>query len=1047
MASETPAGTTPDRPHAPPAEAGGFNLSDWALRHRSLVWFLMLVCLAAGLMAYRKLGREEDPPFTIKTMVVQAVWPGATITDTLDQITDRIEKELQQINALDYVRSYTTPGQATIFVQFRDTTKPSEVQPAFYQVRKRIGDIQGTFPQGVRGPFFNDEFGDVYGNVYAFTADGLSYRQLRDYVEHVRTEILKVPNIGKTTLLGTQAETIYLDISTRKLAGYGIDLQAVIRALQAQNAVAASGVVQAGTERISVRVTGQFESEAALRDVNLRLNDRFFRLADIADIRRGYEDPPAAMFRVQGQPAIGLAIAMRPGANLLEFGEALKARMRAVEAGLPVGVGVHLVSDQPKIVEEAVGGFTRALIEAVVIVLGVSFVSLGLRAGLVVSVSIPLVLAITFVVMQMMGVTLQRISLGALIIALGLLVDDAMITVEMMIARLELGDTLQKAATFAYTSTAFPMLTGTLVTVAGFLPIGFNGSGAGEYTYSLFVVIAASLLVSWVVAVLFAPLLGVAMLPKALPHHEGQEGRLLRAFTATLRLTMRWRWTTVAVCVALMALALVGMGHVQQQFFPSSDRTEVLVDLTLPQNATIAETRAQMDRFEAGLKDDPGIVRWTSYVGQGAVRFYLPLDQQLANAFYGQIVIVTTSLEERDGVMSRLKERARSEFVGTDVLVQPLNLGPPVGRPVQYRLSGPDIETVRGLALKLADVVAGDARLDVPTFDWNEPGKVLRVEILQDKARQLGVTSQDIAQILNGVVGGNTITQVRDSIYLVNVVGRAMGAERSSLATLQSLQVGLPSGAMVPLLAFARIGYDLEQPIVWRRNRLPTVTVRATIHDATQPATIVAALKPGIDAYVKALPDDYPLETGGAVEESAKGQGPIAAVVPVMLLAMALFLMVQLQSFGRLLLVFSVAPLGLIGVAPALLLFGKPMGFVAILGILALIGIIVRNAVILVTQIDEFVAEGYAQWDAVFEATHHRMRPILLTAAAASLGLIPIAREVFWGPMAYAMIGGILAATLLTLLFLPALYVGCYRVREPARVPIVDPAEPEPKLP
>ncbi len=1013
-----------------PTHVSDFNLSDWALRHRSMIWFLMGVCLLAGVMAYGRLGREEDPPFTIKTMVVQAMWPGATISETLDQVTDRIEKELQQLNGLDYVRSYTTPGQATVFVQFRDTTKPSEVQPAFYQTRKRLGDIKGQFPAGVQGPFFNDEFGDVYGNIYAFTSDGLSYRQLRDYLERVRTEVLKVPDIGKTQIIGAQDEVIYLDFSSRKLAGYGIDLQALVKALQAQNAVSASGVVQAGPERISLRVSGSFTSEASLQDVNLRVNDRFFRLADIAQISRGYEDPPAPMFRVNGKPALGLAIAMRPGANLLHFGEALKERMHTIEGNLPLGVEVHLVSDQPKIVEEAVGGFTEALVEAVVIVLGVSFVSLGVRAGLVVSVSIPLVLAIVFVIMQVMDVTLQRISLGALIIALGLLVDDAMITVEMMVARLELGESLKKAATYAYTSTAFPMLTGTLVTVAGFLPIGFNGSGAGEYTYSLFVVIAASLLVSWVVAVLFAPLIGVTLLPKTVKHHAEKRGLFTRFFLAALRVAMRWRWTTVVACVALMAAAIVGMGHVQQQFFPSSDRPEILVDLTLPQNATIAETKAQADRFEASLKGDPDIAAWSSYVGQGAVRFYLPLDQQLANAFYAQIVIVTKSLETRDKVMARLAERGRRDFVGTDILVQPLSLGPPVGRPIQYRLSGPDLQEVRRRALDLANVVAGDTRLDVPTFDWNEPGKVLRVEILQDKARQLGVTSQDIAGILNGIEGGQSITSVRDSIYLVDVVGRAQATERSSLDTLESLQVGLANGSVVPLLAFARIGYDLEQPIVWRRNRLPTVTVRATIRDTTQPATIVDALKPGIDAFAKALPAGYSLETGGAVEEAGKGQGPIGRVVPVMLLTMATLLMIQLQSFGRMFLVFTVAPLGLIGVVPALLLSDKPMGFVAILGILALIGIIIRNAVILVTQIEEFRAEGRTPWDAVFEATHHRMRPILLTAAAASLGLIPIAREVFWGPMAYAMIGGILAATMLTLIFLPALYVGCYRIRE-----------------
>jgi len=1010
-----------------------FNLSEWALAHRSFVWFLMAVSVAAGVMAYRQLGREEDPAFAIKTMIVQARWPGATIGDTLEQVTDRIEKEVQQINAVDYTRSYTTPGQATVFVQLRETTPPKTIPWLFYQVRKRIGDIKGSFPEGMQGPFFNDEFGDVFGNVYAFTADGLSMRQLRDHVERVRTGVLKVRNIGKTQILGAQDEVIYLDFSTRKLAGLGIDFQTLIKTLQAQNAVAPSGVIQAGPERVSVRVGGQFTDENSLRAINLRINDRFFRLADVAEISRGYTDPPESLFRFEGKPAIGLAIAMQASGNLLDFGHDLKARMRAIESELPLGVNIHLVSDQPRIVEEAVGGFTKALVEAVVIVLVVSFLSLGVRAGLVVSFSIPLVLAIVFVVMNLMGVTLQRISLGALIIALGLLVDDAMITVEMMVARLERGDSLHRAATFAYTSTAFPMLTGTLVTVAGFLPIGFNGSAAGEYTYSLFVVIAASLLVSWVVAVLFAPLIGVKLLPKTMKGHHEKPSRLLNAFRAMLLPAMRFRWITVAFCVGLLGLAIVGMGHVQQQFFPSSDRSEVLVDLTLPQNASIGETRAQMDRFEAALQGDPEIARWSSYVGQGAIRFYLPLDQQLGNAFFGQIVIETVSLAARDRTMERMRDLAAREFVGTDVFVHPLDLGPPVGRPIQYRLSGPNLQTVRAQALGLAQVMATNPSVGVPTFDWNEPGKVLRLEILQDKARQLGVTSQDIAGILNGVVGGTSITQVRDSIYLVNVVGRAMATERNSVDTLQSLQVPLANGTTVPVLAFARIHYDLEQPIVWRRDREPTITVRAAILDATQPPTIVAALDPAITEFRKGLPPGYGLAVGGAVEEAGKGQGPIAAVVPVMLLTMAFFLMVQLQSVQKLILVFSVAPLGLIGVVAALLPSGAPMGFVAILGVLALIGIIIRNAVILVSQIDEFAAEGMGPWDSVVEATCHRMRPILLTAAAASLGMVPIAREVFWGPMAYAMIGGIIAATFLTLFFLPALYVGWYRIRPPAR--------------
>ena len=1011
-----------------------FNLSEWALEHRSFVWFLMIVSVLAGLMAYKGLGREEDPPFTIKTMVIVQNWPGATVDEMLNQVTERIEKELKQIDALDYTKSYTVPGTTTILVNFKDTTKPKDVPNLFYQVRKHVGDIQNTMPTGVQQPGFNDEFGDVYGNIYGFTADGLSQRQLRDYVEQVRSEVLTVPSIGKVTVIGAQDEVIYLDFSARKLAALGLNVQSLVQTLQNQNAVQPSGVVQDGPERISLRVSGGFTSEDSLRAINLRVNDRYFPLSDVATIARGYKDPPDPMFRVDGKPAIGLGIAMIPSGNLLQFGEALKGKMREIESTLPLGVGVHLVSDQPKVVEEAVGNFTEALVEAVLIVLAVSFVSLGIRAGLVVSISIPIVLALVFVAMSYFGITLQRISLGALIIALGLLVDDAMITVEMMVSRLEAGDSLTKAATFAFTSTAFPMLTGTLVTVAGFIPIGFNGSGAGEYTYSLFVVIAAALLISWVVAVLFAPLIGVKILPKTMKHHDHEKpGLFTRAFKAMLTTAMRLRWVTILGCIGLLVVSIGGLSHVQQQFFPSADRPELLVDMTLPQNSTILETKSQMDRFEAHLAEDPDVTGWSSYVGEGAIRFYLPLDQQLANPFYGQMVIEAKSIAARDRLLSALQTFGTDQFVGTDVFVHPLDLGPPVGRPVQYRLSGPDIPALRAKALDLAKVLAGNPHLAAPTFDWNEPGKVVKVDIAQDKARQLGISSSDVASILNGIVGGTSITQVRDSIYLVDVVGRAEADERHRIETLEALQVPTSTGKVVPLLSFATLRYAMEQPIVWRRDRLPTITVRAAMGDATQPATVVEQLKPSIDAMAKSLPIGFKLATGGSVEESAKGQGPIAAVAPLMLLTMAFFIMVQLQSFQKMFLVVSVAPLGLIGVVAALLLSGKPMGFVAILGILALIGIIIRNSIILMVQIDEVLAEGKDRWTAVVEATQHRMRPILLTAAAASLGMIPIAPQIFWGPMALSMIGGIVAATFLTLFFLPSLYVAWYRVKAPPR--------------
>ncbi|QHF36878.1 Cobalt-zinc-cadmium resistance protein CzcA [Pseudomonas fluorescens] len=1011
---------------------GPFNLSEWALKHQSFIWYLMFVALLMGVFSYFNLGREEDPSFTIKTMVIQSKWPGATQEETLEQITDRIEKKLEELDSLDYVKSYTRPGESTVYVNLRDTTSAKDIPEIWYQVRKKINDIKYQFPQGIQGPSFNDEFGDVFGSIYAFTADGLTMRQLRDYVEQARMEIRGVPGLGKIEMVGQQDEVLYLNFSTRKLAALGIDQRQVVQSLQTQNSVTPAGVIEAGPERISVRTSGQFASEKDLAEVNLKLNDRFYRLADIAEISRGYVDPSSPEFRFNGKPAIGLAIAMQKGGNVQAFGKALHTRIDELTADLPVGVGIDNVSDQAVVVEEAVGGFTSALFEAVVIVLLVSFVSLGVRAGLVVACSIPLVLAMVFVFMEYSGITMQRISLGALIIALGLLVDDAMITVEMMVTRLELGETKEQAATFAYTSTAFPMLTGTLVTVAGFVPIGLNASSAGEYTYTLFAVIACAMLVSWVVAVLFAPVIGVHILSTNVKPHEGEPGRIGKAFNGGLLWCMRNRWWAIGITVLCFVLAVFSMRYVQNQFFPSSDRPEILVDLNLPQNASIDETRRAVDRLEATLKDDPDIVRWSTYVGQGAIRFYLPLDQQLQNPFYAQLVIVSKG-HTREAMMQKLRERLRNDFVGIGSYVQALEMGPPVGRPIQYRVSGKDVDQVRRHAIDLATELDKNPHIGEIIYDWNEPGKVLRIDIAQDKARQLGLSSEDVANLMNGIVSGQSVTQVDDDIYLINVVGRAVDSERGTPETLQNLQIVTPSGTSIPLLAFATVRYELEQPLVWRRDRLPTITIKAAIRDEIQPTDLVKILKPSIDDFAAKLPAGYKVATGGTVEESGKAQGPIAKVVPLMLFLMATFLMIQLHSVQKLFLVASVAPLGLIGVVIALVPTGTPMGFVAILGILALIGIIIRNSVILVTQIEEYELKGYAPWDAVVQATEHRRRPILLTAAAASMGMIPIAREVFWGPMAYAMIGGIVIATLLTLLFLPALYVAWYKIREPKK--------------
>ncbi|MDC9812754.1 MULTISPECIES: efflux RND transporter permease subunit [Rhizobium] len=1006
-----------------------FNLSDWALEHRSLVWYFMIVFILAGTFSYLNLGREEDPNFTIKTMVITAQWPGASAEEVTRQVTDRIEKKLQELESLDYTRSQTVAGQTTVFVELLPTTKAKDVAPTWLRIRNMIADIKGDFPSGVVGPFFNDRFGDVFGNIYAFTSDGLTQRQLRDLVENARSEVLTVPNVGKVDVIGAQDEAIYLEFSTRQIAALGIDQQSVIQTLQAQNAVTQSGFVDAGPERIALRVSGQFTSEESLRSINLRINDRFFPLSDVATIKRGYVDPPSSLFRYDGQPAIGLAIGMKQGANLLEFGEALDARMKQVVADLPVGVDVHRVSDQPAVVDEAVSGFTRALFEAIVIVLVISFISLGLRAGMVVAISIPLVLAITFVVMEYSGISLQRISLGALIIALGLLVDDAMIAVEMMVARLEAGDDLRKAATHVYTSTAFPMLTGTLVTVAGFIPVGLNSSAAGEFTFTLFVVIAVSLVVSWIVAVLFTPLLGVTILPKTMKSHHEKKGRFAAVFSWLLKLAMRWRWVTIVLTVGVFALSVGGMGLVQQQFFPNSDRTELVIDWNLPHNSSIAETNRQMARFEKEmLAENKDIDHWTTYVGQGAPRFILSFDVQTPDVTFGQTIIVTKGLDVRDKVRAELQDYLTKTFPGTDAFVKLLDIGPPVGKPVQYRISGPDIQKVRDISQQFAGVVGTHPLLSNMVLDWNEPSRVVKVDVLQDKARQLGVSSEDIATALNGIVEGSTATQIRDDIYLVNVIGRASASERDSVQTLQNLQLSTSNGKVVPLSAVANFRYELEQPTIWRRDRQPTITLKAAVIGSTQPATIVDQLKPKVEEFQKNLPVGYKVEVGGAVESSADAQGPIAAVAPLMLFTMATILMIQLQSFSRLFLVFAVAPTALIGVVAALLLSNAPMGFVAILGILALIGILIRNSVILVVQIEHLRAEGVAAWQAVIEATEHRMRPIMLTAAAATLALIPISREIFWGPMAYAMMGGIVVGTALTLLFLPALYVAWFRI-------------------
>ncbi|MCC3245063.1 efflux RND transporter permease subunit [Methylocystis sp. WRRC1] len=1010
----------------------GLNLSAWALRHKSFMVYCMIAVTVAGLSSYFSLGRDEDPNFTFRTMVVQAFWPGATIDDTLKQVTERIERKLQETKSLDFIRSYTTAGSATIFVNLKGATPPSKVPDIWYQVRKNIGDIRHTLPAGVVGPGFNDDFGDTYGIIYGFTADGFTQRELRDYVEKVRSTLLGVPDVSKIDVLGAQDERIFVEFSTRHLAGLGIDRSQLIAALQQQNAVSPSGVVQTGDEKLSLRVSGGFDSETDILAINILANGRLVRLRDIAEIRRAPVDPPQPMFRVNGRPAIGLAVAMRAGGDVLALGANISKAMKEATADLPVGVEPILVANQPQIVEHAIGDFMSSLWQAIAIIMAVSLVSLGLRAGAVVAISIPLTLAIVFPIMQMAGIDLQRISLGALIIALGLLVDDAMTTVDVMTSRLALGDDKEAAASYAYDSVAMAMLTGSFVSAAGFVPIGLAKSSAGEYTFSIFAVVSIALIVSWFVAVLFTPLIGVLLLTKPEGPVATQEGRVMAAFRELLVSAMRNRWVTIGATLACFVIAILVSPLVPRQFFPASDRPELVVDLSLRQNASIYASQEATERLEKVLKDDPDVASWSAYVGRGAIRFYLPLNVQLAHDFFSQFVIIAKDVEARERLHRKLETVLADRFPGLVTRIAPLELGPPVGWPVQYRVSGPDVEKVRDIALGLAKAMGESPTVTRINFDWIEPARAVHVKVDQDQARLLGLSSQAVASALQGVATGQSITQVRDDIYLVDVVARATDEQRMSLDTLQSLQIPLPNGGVAPLSQLATFEFRQESPLIWRRDRTPTLTVQADPATGLTAETAVAAIAPAVASMNASLPPQYRIETGGTVEESAKSQGSVFARVPLMLFLMTTFLMIQLQSFSRMFLVLAIVPMGLIGIIAALLIFGKPLGFVAILGILSLLGMIARNAVILVEQIEIERREQSDQWKAVVDATLSRFRPIMLTAISTVLGLIPIAPTVFWGPMAFAIMGGLLVATVLTLVVTPALYVLWFGIREAA---------------
>ena len=1016
------------------------NLSEWALEHQQMVVYLIIVLSVAGVMSFFSLGRAEDPEFTFKDMVVNTKWPGAMAQEVERELTERIEKKLQETPWVDVVSSVSKPGESLIFLSLKDYTPKDEVPESWRQVRKKLDDIRHTLPVGVYGPFPNDEFGDVQINILALTGDGYDLAALRRYADHVALELRRVKDVKRVELIGVQDEKIYIDAQPNRLATLGISPLQIVEALQKQNAVTPGGFIETGSNRIYMRVTGSYDSVERVRNTDLLVNGQHFHLGDIAKVSRGMTDPPSPQMRFGGQPAIGVGVVIDKGGDVIQLGANLDREMKRICAQLPVGIDVHMVSNQPEVVKGSISLFERSLTEAVVIVLAVSLLSLGMRTGAVVALSIPLVLAITFFAMKAFGIDLQRISLGALIIALGLLVDDAIIAVEMMVVKMEQGWDRFKAATFAFTSTAFPMLTGTLITAAAFTPVGFSKSAASEYTISIFQVVTIALLVSWVVAVVFTPFIGYVLLdPKALIAKAQKHGNdiydtpFYRRFRGLVTWCLRNRWRVIAATALMFVLAMAAFSlFVQQEFFPPSSRTELLVDVWLPQGASIKGTTREVQRIEQLIRDDPAVEHFSSYIGNGAPRFILTLHQELSVDNFGQIVVVTKNLEAREEFKRRMEARfAAPDFADIRVRVTRLENGPPIGYPVQFRVMGDDLSKLREVSSGVADMMRADPGLTSINFDWNEKVKSVRVEVDQDKLRQLGISSQEIAQVMQVTLNGIALTQYRENDQLIDVVWRGgFGGESRSLDRLPDIEIPLASGGHVSLAQVAKLMPVLEEGVIWRRSRLPTMIVRADTVEGIQPATASTRLNKQLDAVRAKLPPGFRIEMGGSIAESAKGSDAIAAVVPLMLVGVITLLMMQLQSINRTVMVLLTAPLGMIGVTLALLLFQAPFGFVAMLGVIALSGMIMRNSVILVDQIRQDEEAGKSKWEAIVGSTVRRFRPIVLTAAAAILAMIPLSRQVFWGPMAVCIMGGLVVATLLTCLFLPALYAAWYRVRE-----------------
>ncbi len=1031
-------------PQVGKAPAGRFNISKWALDHPALTRYLLVVLLVLGAAAYFQLGQDEDPPFTFRAMALRVFWPGATAQQVAEQVTDKLERTLQEVQYADKIRSYSKPGEALIIFQVQDSSPPNQMAQTWYSVRKKIGDIRATLPAGVIGPFFNDEFGDVYGSMYALSSDGFSYQELKDHADRVRQRLLKVRHVNKVAVFGAQDEKIFVEFSQKRLAQLGLDLNQVLAQIGQQNAVESAGVISSPTDFVQVRVAGQFNSVDELKLFAIRAGGNSLKLGDIAQVTRAYVDPPQVKVRHQGKEVIALGVSMAKGGDIIEMGRALDLTAADVRAELPAGIELHQFQNQAQVVSRSVNEFLRVLIEAVLVVLAVSFISLGLhfkplrldwRPGMVVGITIPLVLAITFVTMYYWGVGLHKISLGSLIIALGLLVDDDIIAVEMMVRKLEEGYDKVRAATFAYEATAMPMLTGTLITAVGFLPIGMAKSTVGEYTFAIFAVTAAALLISWVVSVYFVPYLGTLLLrAKAHSVDDPQPHELFDTpFYARFRRLVNWcvahRWITIALTVATLCLGVAGMGKVQNQFFPDSSRLEVLVDLWFPEGTSFEANEEVTKRVEARIVKFKGVEHVTTWVGSGAERFVLVLDQIFPQSNVSQMIVQAGNLAAREELRLRLPEILATEFPEVRGRAKLLPNGPPVAYPVQFRVVGQDAAQVRLYADEVKAVMRGNPNLRGVNDNWNEAIKVLRLDIDQDKARALGVSSSGIAQAARTINSGTTIGQYRDGDKLIDIVLRQPVQERDALSDLANAYVPTASGRSIPLGQIAKARLAWEPGVLWREGRDYAATVQGDIVEGLQGATVTAQINPQLDPIRARMLPGYWIEIAGAVEESSKGQGSIAAGAPLMLFIMFTLLMLQLHSFNRSILVFLTAPMGIAGVAAALLLLDRPFGFVALLGVIALMGMIMRNSVILIDQIEQDRARGVATWNAIVEAAVRRFRPIILTAAAAVLAMIPLTRSVFWGPMAVAIMGGLVVATALTLLALPALYAAWYRVK------------------